>query len=62
VVEWRQWTHVENAASGRVAQRAGFRRDPARDPARDRRREINGSGGDTLAYRLTADGFQVFRG
>ena len=35
----RLWTHSENAASGAVAERAGF----VREPSEDRQREVKGS-------------------
>lgn len=45
--ELRLWTHAENVASQRVAERAGFHRAPERD----RNREIKGETWPTLAYR-----------
>jgi len=44
--ELRLWTHAANSASQRVAERAGFQRDPDRD----RSREIKGETWPTLAY------------
>ena len=44
--ELRLWTHAANIASQRVAERAGFQRDPDRD----RNRVIKGETWPTLAY------------
>jgi len=44
--ELRLWTHAANITSQRVAERAGFQRDPDRD----RSREIKGETWPTLAY------------
>ena len=46
--ELRLWTHVENTASQRVAERAGFVRDPERDGSR----EVKGQDWPVVAYRL----------
>jgi [ribosomal protein S5]-alanine N-acetyltransferase len=48
--EIRLWTHAENRASQRVAERAGYRR--ALDD--DRRRTIKGQVWDTIGYRRGA--------
>jgi ribosomal-protein-alanine N-acetyltransferase len=48
VGELRLWAHRDNAGSRKVAERAGF----VRDPARDQDREIKGSLWPTVAYRL----------
>lgn len=48
LAELRLWMHRENMASRRVAERAGYRRDPDRDQWR----QINGAGWPTVAYRL----------
>jgi ribosomal-protein-alanine N-acetyltransferase len=48
LVELRLWTHVDNAASRGVAERAGYRRDPQRD----RPRQVKGATWQTVAYRL----------
>ncbi|WP_139306856.1 GNAT family N-acetyltransferase [Modestobacter sp. DSM 44400] len=42
----RLWAHAANTASRRVAERAGFRRDPARDQTR----AIKGETWPTVAY------------
>ncbi len=55
VREIRLWTHADNAASQRVAVRAGFRHEPARDGERT----VRGRPWPTTAYVLTlpaADG------
>jgi [ribosomal protein S5]-alanine N-acetyltransferase len=49
VGELRLWTHRDNVGSRKVAERAGF----ARDPARDEDREIKGAIWPTVAYRLS---------
>lgn len=46
--ELRLWTHAENTASRRVAERAGFHRDRARDQPR----HIKGDTWPTVAYAL----------
>ena len=46
--ELRLWTHVNNTASQRVAEHAGFHRDPARDQPR----HIKGNTWPTVAYAL----------
>jgi RimJ/RimL family protein N-acetyltransferase len=46
--EIRLWTHAGNAASRRVAERAGYRRAPDQD----RRRTVKGAVWDTVGYRL----------
>jgi ribosomal-protein-alanine N-acetyltransferase len=46
--ELRLWTHAANTASQRVAERAGFERDPARDG----RREVKGESWPIVAYCL----------
>lgn len=48
VVELRLWTHRDNIGSRRVAERAGF----VRDPARDGDREIKDHLWPTVAYHL----------
>jgi len=48
VTELRLWTHRDNIGSRKVAERAGF----VRDPARDEDREIKGSVWPTVAYHL----------
>lgn len=48
VDELRLWTHRDNLGSRKVAERAGF----VRDPARDEDREIKGAIWPTVAYRL----------
>jgi len=48
VDELRLWAHSDNAPSRRVAERAGF----VRDPDRDRDREVKGKTWPTVAYRL----------
>jgi [ribosomal protein S5]-alanine N-acetyltransferase len=48
--ELRLWTHVDNAASRNVAERAGYQRDPENDQPR----EIKGSLWQTVAYVLVA--------
>ncbi|MDX3661610.1 GNAT family protein [Streptomyces sp. ID05-26A] len=48
VTELRLWTHRDNAGSRKVAERAGF----VRDPARDEDREIKGEVWPTVAYHL----------
>jgi RimJ/RimL family protein N-acetyltransferase len=48
--ELRLWTHVDNDASRRVAQRAGY----LRDPQHDRVRQVNAQTWPTVAYRLPA--------
>ncbi|GLZ35573.1 hypothetical protein Lesp02_77600 [Lentzea sp. NBRC 105346] len=45
--ELRLWTHADNVASRKVAERAGF----VRDPDNDRDREIKGEIWPTAAYR-----------
>ena len=50
VHELRLWTHAANAASRRVAERAGF----SRDPAADRDREVGGELVPAVGYRRTA--------
>ena len=45
--ELRLWTHAANTASQRVAEQAGF----VRDPERDGDREVKGATWPTLAYR-----------
>ena len=45
------WTHPGNTASQRVAERAGYRRNPALD----RPRRVRGVEWDMLAYRLAAE-------
>ena len=49
VDELRLWAHRDNTGSRKVAERAGF----VRDPARDQDREIKGATWPTVAYRLT---------
>lgn len=49
VTELRLWAHRDNAGSLKVAERAGF----VRDPARDQDREIKGTIWPTVAYQLT---------
>jgi len=46
--ELRLWTHAANTASQRVAERAGFVRDPGRDGSR----EVEGENWPVVAYRL----------
>ena len=54
--ELRLWTHADNSASRRVAERAGFHRDPQRD----QERQIKGGTWATIAYCLTRmSGMQV---
>ncbi|RAS70430.1 RimJ/RimL family protein N-acetyltransferase [Lentzea atacamensis] len=48
VDELRLWTHRDNTGSRKVAERAGF----VRDPARDDDREVKGTNWPTVAYRL----------
>ncbi|MFI6094681.1 GNAT family N-acetyltransferase [Lentzea sp. NPDC051213] len=48
VTELRLWTHRDNVGSRKVAERAGF----VRDPERDQDREIKGSIWPTVAYHL----------
>ncbi|WP_434443315.1 GNAT family N-acetyltransferase [Lentzea sp. E54] len=48
VTELRLWTHRDNTGSRKVAERAGF----VRDPARDQDREIKGAVWPTVAYHL----------
>ena len=48
VTELRLWAHRDNAGSRRVAERAGFVRDPSRDQAR----EIKGAVWPTVSYQL----------
>jgi RimJ/RimL family protein N-acetyltransferase len=48
LISLRLWTHVDNTASGAVAERVGFRRDPARDAERT----VNGLPWRTTAYVL----------
>ncbi|SDG58613.1 Protein N-acetyltransferase, RimJ/RimL family [Lentzea fradiae] len=48
VTELRLWTHRDNTGSRKVAERAGF----VRDPARDQDREVKGRTWPTVAYRL----------
>lgn len=50
LAELRLWTHRENTASRRVAERAGYRRDPDRDQWR----KVKGASWPTVAYRLPA--------
>jgi len=50
LTELRLWCHADNIGSRRVAEHAGF----VRDPARDRDREIKGANWPTVAYRLPA--------
>lgn len=45
--ELRLWTHEDNVASQRVAEKAGFVRDPDRDGSRT----VKGDTWHTLAYR-----------
>ncbi|MDX8029090.1 GNAT family N-acetyltransferase [Lentzea sp. BCCO 10_0856] len=47
--ELRLWTHRDNLGSRKVAERAGF----VRDPARDQDREIKGEVWPTVAYKLS---------
>lgn len=47
VVDLRLWTHVDNVASQRVAERAGF----SRNPGDDRLRQIKGETWRTIGYR-----------
>jgi ribosomal-protein-alanine N-acetyltransferase len=49
LAELRLWTHADNVASQRVAERAGFLRDPGRDSSR----EVKGGTWPTIAYRLS---------
>lgn len=49
VGELRLWTHRDNTGSRKVAERAGF----VRDPARDQDREVKGEVWPTVAYQLT---------
>lgn len=49
VTELRLWAHRDNTGSLKVAERAGF----IRDPARDQDREIKGTIWPTVAYQLT---------
>ncbi|HEX8870469.1 MAG TPA: GNAT family protein, partial [Lentzea sp.] len=49
VDELRLWTHRDNIGSRKVAERAGF----VRDPERDRDREVKGEIWPTVAYRFT---------
>ena len=42
------WTHLDNLASQRTAERAGF----LRDPDADAERELDGRSAATTAYRL----------
>ncbi|KJK42751.1 hypothetical protein UK23_35885 [Lentzea aerocolonigenes] len=49
VTEVRLWAHRDNTGSRKVAERAGF----VRDPDRDADREIKGSIWPTVAYRLS---------
>jgi [ribosomal protein S5]-alanine N-acetyltransferase len=46
----RLWTHADNAASRRVAERAGYRRAPDHD----QRRVVNGQVWDTVDYLRAA--------
>ena len=46
--ELRLWTHRDNTGSRKVAERAGF----VRDPARDEDREVKGEIWPTVAYHL----------
>ncbi|SES20524.1 Protein N-acetyltransferase, RimJ/RimL family [Lentzea xinjiangensis] len=46
--ELRLWTHRDNTASRKVAERAGF----VRDPDRDEDRVVKGAVWPTVAYRL----------
>ena len=46
--ELRLWTHADNSASRRVAERAGFHRDPQRD----KQRVVKDIMWTTTAYRL----------
>jgi RimJ/RimL family protein N-acetyltransferase len=48
VDELRLWTHVDNLASRRVAERAGYRRSHEYD----RRRQVKGTSWRTVAYSL----------
>ncbi|MEU3644597.1 GNAT family N-acetyltransferase [Lentzea sp. NPDC034063] len=48
VAELRLWTHRDNVGSRKVAERAGF----VRDPARDEDREVKGAVWPTVAYHL----------
>lgn len=48
VDELRLWAHRDNTGSRKVAERAGF----VRDPARDQDREIKGEIWPTVAYQL----------
>lgn len=52
VDELRLWTHADNVASQRVAQRAGYVRQPEYDQTRMVRSEV----WQTLGYRLPATG------
>ncbi|GAB2812829.1 GNAT family N-acetyltransferase [Lentzea nigeriaca] len=48
VDELRLWTHRDNTGSRKVAERAGF----VRDPGRDQDREIKGTIWPTMSYQL----------
>jgi ribosomal-protein-alanine N-acetyltransferase len=51
LTELRLWTHVDNLPSQRVAERAGY----SRDPQRDEYKEVKGQVWRTAAYRLVRD-------
>ncbi|QSB17397.1 GNAT family N-acetyltransferase [Natronosporangium hydrolyticum] len=44
----RLWTHADNVASRRVAERAGFHRDPERDQRKQLKRAV----WETVGYAL----------
>ncbi|MCI0688524.1 MAG: GNAT family N-acetyltransferase [Sporichthyaceae bacterium] len=50
LTELRLWTHPDNIGSRRVAERAGFRRDPDRDHPR----QVKGATWPTVSYALPA--------
>lgn len=50
LVELRLWTRADNAASGRVAERAGYRRAPELDQPR----MVKGQQWQTIAFRQAA--------
>jgi len=50
LTELRLWTHTDNVGSRRVAERAGFHRDPNRDQPRP----VKGATWPTVAYALPA--------
>lgn len=50
LAELRLWTHVDNLASRKVAERAGYHRSPGHD----RERQVKGANWQTVGYTLSS--------